>query len=199
MDLLVGHSLGTRVALACAVEHPTFVRRLVLEEPPGDSIDLATQAAANRMVINMARADPEAFARQAGQRMVDPRSATPTAIAARTAAMAATDPDYLPKIAGSIREVKLVDHASRCTVPTLVFVGRDKGTPIDLTIDMGRELSQYSSLSGTDRTRLAEALRGVMIAELDGAHSLHQPCRDEFVAQLAEWLAATDAPLSSHT
>jgi hypothetical protein len=78
-----------------------------------------------------------------------------------------------------------------------VFVGRDKHAPIDLTVDMGRELSQYSSLSGDDRTRLIEAVPVVTIVELDGAHNLHQPCHDEFVAQLAEWLAATDAQLST--
>jgi len=30
VDLLVAHSLGTRIALACAAWHPTFVQRLVL-------------------------------------------------------------------------------------------------------------------------------------------------------------------------
>ncbi len=54
----------------------------------------------------------------------------------------------------------------------LLLVGRDKGTPIDISVDMGRELSQYSSLSGEDRARLAEALRDVTIVELDGVHNL---------------------------
>jgi pimeloyl-ACP methyl ester carboxylesterase len=45
VDMLVGHSLGALVALELVVRRPGFARRLVVEDPPGSTLDWPALAA----------------------------------------------------------------------------------------------------------------------------------------------------------
>ena len=46
----------------CVAEHPGFTRRLVLEDPPGESLDFVAMKMQIREFIEAARSEPAAFA-----------------------------------------------------------------------------------------------------------------------------------------
>jgi pimeloyl-ACP methyl ester carboxylesterase len=61
VDVLVGHSLGSIVALTLAGLAPDYCGRLVIEDPPGltGSLDLEDTAAGVEEWVRVARADPD--------------------------------------------------------------------------------------------------------------------------------------------
>jgi pimeloyl-ACP methyl ester carboxylesterase len=190
VELLVGHSLGTLVGVTCAIEHPSFVKRLVLDDPPGGSIDLPGLADDVRDQIALARTDPAALLEQL--RVEEPH-ATEDAARAKVAAVAAADPRFLAELLRALAGVDVARLVARCRVPTLALLGRDKGGPLrDGSADHG----EYSTLSGEDRAAFRAALgAGGAIVELDAGHDVHKTACAAFLARLGAWLGeAPQAP-----
>jgi pimeloyl-ACP methyl ester carboxylesterase len=172
--LLIGHSLGSRVALACAAEYPGFVQRLVLEDGPGgpSTHDFPAIAQQVRAWILWAREDPKAMfeAWRATPPFPDPPP-TEQELRERIAAVAATDPEYATELIA--RYTEPFSDGARCRAKTLVLVGR-------------KELG--SELTGTDRDRFMATLSDGVVMEIEGAHHLHHVNTKEFLACLAKWL-----------
>ncbi len=187
VELLVGHSLGALVGVACAVEHPAFAARLVLDDPPGRSVDLAGFADDLRGEIELARSDPAALLERI--RVEEPR-ATEDAARAKVAAIADADPRFLVALLRALDGVDVASLVARCRVPTLALLGCDKGVPLrDGSADHG----DFSTLSGEDRVAFRAALGPAgAIAELDAGHDVHKTAPAEFLARLGAWLG--DAP-----
>ena len=64
VDLLVGHSLGALVALELVGRRPGFARRLVVEDPPGSTLDWPALAAGVEADTARATADPAGLRRE---------------------------------------------------------------------------------------------------------------------------------------
>lgn len=190
VDVLVGHSLGTLVSLVCLTEHPTFARRVVLEDPPGESLDFSLTAELLREKIQAARSNPAAMADEmAGAE----DSFSRDEILAKVNASAAADLVYLPElVAGLAQQIDLVDLAKRCPMPALVVLGRDTGVPGRNGHDGYEDRKRFSAMCGEDRVRFCSALRRRSVVELEVGHDIHEPVFDDFVAQLDTWLAETD-------
>lgn len=183
VELLVGHSLGTLVGLTCATEHPGFVKRLVLEDPPGESIDHASLAGDVRERIALARSDQAALVRRTLSE--EPRAAEDD-VRVKVAAIAAADPVYVAELIETLAGLDVADLAARCRVPALVLLGRDKGTPLG---EGSEDHAEFSTLSGEDRVRFRAALGpDAVVAELDAGHDIHQTALPDFLARLGEWL-----------
>jgi pimeloyl-ACP methyl ester carboxylesterase len=185
VDLLVGHSLGTLVSLECVARHPSFARRLVLEDPPGQSIDFHALAAQVRERIGAARADPAGVVEDALATR-DPR-VDPDSIRDKVAAIAAADEAYVAGVLERLTEVDMASLARMCRLPTLVIVGRDMGAPPYSASQ--EEFARFSALSGQDRVSLCAALSCELV-ELDAGHDVHQTVHADFVKRLGGWLAA---------
>ncbi|MEN3284494.1 MAG: hypothetical protein V7607_5634 [Solirubrobacteraceae bacterium] len=193
VDLLLGHLLGALVSLRCVVEHPTFARRLVLEDPPGsDSVDFARLGAEARLSPAAARADPEDAART---RFGGASAHLPTAIRqAIVDAVAAADPVYVPAVLEHLVDTDLIVLSERCEAPTLALLARDKpgGLGRDTGSTLREEMADHSALVGEERQRFMAALQRGHVCEIDSGHSLHHLAFDRYVVLLSRWLAETD-------
>jgi pimeloyl-ACP methyl ester carboxylesterase len=178
VELLVGHSLGAITGLVCAVEHPGWVQRLVLEDGPSGPSRHDPDETSNRVRgwIYDAREDPDAMlAKWLAAPPWPDQPPTTDEVRVRLAAVAAADPLYLPEvIAGYPRDPFSI--GARCKTVTLVMVGR-------------KEL--HSGLVDEDRERFMRTLAHGTLAKVEGAgHHLHQASFDEFASALVEWLDA---------
>jgi pimeloyl-ACP methyl ester carboxylesterase len=178
VDVLVGHAFGALVAMMCVAEHPSFARRLVLEEPPGPSFNPVKTADDTARWITMGKTGDVA-------RMPDSVGLAPEELADKAAASAAVDPDYLPQVMRGFAELSFPAMAARCHVPTLLVLGRDKGEPFS---EGWPTIAEYSLLAGADRAKfLAPFPRGELVS-IETGHYVHTRALDEFVAAVGKWL-----------
>jgi pimeloyl-ACP methyl ester carboxylesterase len=181
VDLLVGHSFGALVCLTCVAEHPTFARRLVIEDPVGPSFDPIEGADSTANLIALARSHPSP-----AEVLPERSSVESDELADKAAAAAATDPVYLPEVMRTFVTLDLNGLAVKCPVPSLLIVGRDKGEVIKLAWPA---ISEYSSLCGDDRKTFFAALRQGTLVELEAGHYVHTKAFPKFVESVDRWLA----------
>ncbi|MEN3284533.1 MAG: hypothetical protein V7607_5673 [Solirubrobacteraceae bacterium] len=132
VDRLHGASLGAIVALLCVAERPAFTRRLILEDPPGrESVDLARFARDMRVMFE----DPDAYVSNFldGDYLEGANASPgPDAEALRhhfRAAIAGADGAHVCAAVEQGAGIDAVELASRCAMPTLVMLGRDRDGP----------------------------------------------------------------------
>jgi pimeloyl-ACP methyl ester carboxylesterase len=191
VDIVLGHSLGSVVALVGISEHPSIARRIVLEDPPGPGLDYARMATEIRDNISAARRDPAQFARDI---FVGPLAQLADNVRdAHVEGVAAADPTFVPKIVRTLAEIDVVALAARCALPTLIFLGRDKGTALGDGRSPSEDLSRFSALSGPERARFCSSFRHARVHELPSGHELHHMVFAEYVEVLADWLEDTKA------
>lgn len=183
IGMLVGHSLGALAALGFAAEYPQLVERLVLEDPPfADSLAAAEARSAKPRLsgwIDSARTDPVAFA-DVWATHSDPRCSR-AEVERQVQVIAAADRIYAPALFEALKSGEIVDLAARCSMPTLVLVGREEAGDADCD-------HSVSVLRGEERRRVRAALPNGVMVELDGGHDLHGPHFDQFVGRLGEWI-----------
>jgi pimeloyl-ACP methyl ester carboxylesterase len=181
VDLLVGHSLGARVALELLAARPGFARRLVVEDPPGPgSVDWAGLADGIEADALRAVADPEGLRRdlevanpgwppgEAERRVADLADCDATAIAAALRPGVPFDPAAL---------------TAATRLPVLLLLAEE---------------ALGSSLAGVDRKAVVAALSPEGLADpanrvvrvLPVGHSIHRESLDGWLAALDAWLAA---------
>jgi pimeloyl-ACP methyl ester carboxylesterase len=182
VDVLMGHSLGGLACLACVAEYPTFARLLIVEDTPGQSFNAKRVSQATARQIEMARSHPS-------PREVLPEkdSLEPDELDAKVAAAAAADPVYLPELVANFATLDINALVARCQTPTLVVLGRDKGAPVR---DGWPEISQYSLLSGSDRTQYLAALSNGTLASVDAGHYVHTKAFAGFTEAVGSWLSS---------
>lgn len=139
---IIGNSLGGRIALAIAEQHPDRVSRMVLMGSPGVGMQVTDGLKALRSyepsLENMRRLLLDYFA-------VDPAIITDELVQIRYEASAETFEAYRamffdPKHAGNELGIT-AEQASRITVPSLLVHGReDKVVPLDVAQQMVRVL-----------------------------------------------------------
>jgi pimeloyl-ACP methyl ester carboxylesterase len=176
VDLLLGHSWGAIVGLACAVEHPTFARRLALLEIGGrESSDRAQYASEKRTRYL------EAF-----------RETQDDAVATRSLKYALARHEMFGT-------VDIVQLAGGCAVPTLVVLGRDKDTPLGHDGSVMDDLKSYSGLIGNERQRFCAALPNARVHVVAGGHHFYRERFTELLELLSSWLTDTEPANSPAT
>ena len=172
VDLLVGHSLGALVALELVGRRPGFARRLVVEDPPGSTLDWPALAAGVEADTARATADPAGLRREleaanpgwhpgeSERRVADLADCDGLAIAA---ALRAGIPFDLPALLAA------------APLPVLMLLATE---------------ALGSTLAGLDRKAAVEALSHGTIQVLPAGHSVHREALDAWLAALDAWLPA---------
>ena len=172
VDMLVGHSLGALVALELVVRRPGFARRLVVEDPPGSTLDWPALAAGVEADTARATADPAGLRREleaanpgwppgeSERRVADLADCDGLAIAA---ALRAGIPFDLPALLAA------------APLPVLMLLATE---------------ALGSTLAGLDRKAAVEALSHGTTRVLPAGHSVHREALDTWLAALDAWLPA---------
>jgi pimeloyl-ACP methyl ester carboxylesterase len=173
VDLLVGHSLGALVALELVGRRQGFARRLVVEDPPGSSIDWPGLAAGIEADTARAIADPVGLRREleaanpgwppgeSERRVADLADCDGQAIAA---AFRAGIPFDLPALLAA------------APLPVLMLLATE---------------ALGSILVGLDRKAAVKALGNGATRVLPAGHSVHREALDAWLAALDAWSAAS--------
>jgi pimeloyl-ACP methyl ester carboxylesterase len=170
VDLLLGHSLGAAVALELAHRRPEIARRLVIEDPPGQTRvdDPEYQANLERDVL-AARADPESEVRRE-------LSENPAWLEedARQDVEGRQRVD-LAGILASLRhdtQLRAVELVPKIQIPTLYLLADEE-----------------RSVLGTTRAALIESLPATAaLAEFDSGHTVHRDQFDAYLSTVTNWL-----------
>jgi pimeloyl-ACP methyl ester carboxylesterase len=169
VGLLLGHSWGAIVGLACSVEHPTFAERLVLLEIGGRESSDRAQYAAEKRTRYLA-----AF-----------RETQDDAAAKRNLEYALARHELFGTI-------DIVELAAKCVGSTLVVLGRDKDTLLGHGGSVMDDLERYSGLIGYERKRFCAALQDARIETVAGGHHFYREKLPELLALLSSWLDETE-------
>lgn len=169
VDLVVAHSLGAAVVMEVAARRADLVRRMILEDPPGQTRadDAEFQATLEREVL-AARRDPEAEVRRE----------------------LAENPDWLEEDARQD-----VEGRARCDVDGILASLR-ANTGVR-TIELSRRLGVPAlylvadaarSVLGARRDELLAALPAQARAiEFASGHTIHRDRFDDYLAAVVEW------------
>ncbi len=171
LDVLIGHSLGAAVVMELADRRPEIARRLVLEDPPGQTRadDTEFQQTLEREG-RAARADPEAEVRRE-------LAENPTWLAedARQNVEGRARAD-LAGILASLRGntgVRPAELAPRLRVPALYLLADERRSAL-----------------GARRAQLMGSLpAGSEAIELDSGHTIHRDRFDDYLTEVLRWVA----------
>jgi len=175
LRVLVGHSLGAIVALACASRQPALAQGLFLLEPPGPG-GVSTVALANSIETEAAAAarDPEGY-RQLVQ-AVHPSWSGPDVDSVVASVQAMDAAAVAQALRGALRW-DLGELVRSAPVPVFVAAATGEGT----------------ALRGPDRELLQSLLAPGRFVVLEGGHSLQRE-QPEQVARLISDFARSLAP-----
>jgi pimeloyl-ACP methyl ester carboxylesterase len=171
VDVAWGHSLGGRTVLQLLNSMPNAANRAVIEDPPGELTGLEERAENWRREVNLARADPAAFA--AEQRAANP-AWDERDVEENVASVAdcRIDP-ILTALESGVSEAAM-ELAPGIRVPTLLVVAQ-----------------AGSVLSEPDRAAtMARLPAGSRMVELPGGHTLHRDVPRQYLATTLGWLGA---------
>ena len=172
VDLLVGHSLGALVALELVGRRPGFARRLVVEDPPGSTLDWPALAAGIEADTARATAVPAGLRRE----LEAANPGWPPGESERRVADLA-DCDGLV-IAAALRAGIPFD------LPALLAAA-----PLPVLMLLATE-ALGSNLAGLDRKAAVEALSHGTTRVLPTGHSVHREALDAWLAALDAWVPA---------
>jgi pimeloyl-ACP methyl ester carboxylesterase len=172
VELLVGHSLGALVALELVAARPGFARRLVLEDPPGSSLDWVALADGIEADTRQAIAEPDALRRdiEAANPAWPPGEAE-----RRVADLADCDgPAIAAALRGGVRfDLSAMLAAAR--LPVLMLLASE---------------ALGSILVGQDRKAAVETLANGTTRVLPAGHTIHREALEAWLAAVDAWVAA---------
>ena len=170
VDAIVAHSLGAAVTMELVHLRPELARRVVLEDPPGQTRadDLDFQSTLEREVLS-ARGDPQAEVRRE----------------------LAENPAWLPEDARQD-----VEGRAMCDLAGILDSLRaDTGVrPAELAPVLGVPAlyllaDERRSAVGASRARLIRALPpDASLVEFDSGHTIHRDRFDAYIAEVLRWL-----------
>ena len=172
VDALIGHSLGAAVLMELAHRRPDVARRLVLEDPPGQTRadDLEFQAHLGRENL-AARRDPEEEVRR---ELAENPAWLPEDARQNVEGRAMCD---IEGILASLRAntgVRPAELAPQLRVPALYLVADEERSAL-----------------GEARAQLIGSLpAGAQAVEIDSGHTIHRDRFDAYMAEVLRWLDA---------
>lgn len=182
---VLGYSLGARIALRLAIEHPWAVDRLVLESPSAGIADpderAARRQADDRLADEIERVGVEAFIDRWERNPVFATHASGDAdvLARQRAIRLAQHPNGLAeslRLAGQGAMEPLHDRLAEVTAPTLVIVGE---------LDPARVRGE----------QVAAGIPNARLAVVDGAgHTPHLERPDAFLPLVLDFLQEVPTP-----
>lgn len=170
VDALIGHSLGAAVAMELVHRRPDIARRLVLEDPPGQTRADDFEFQANLERENLAaRRDPEAEVRR---ELAENPGWLPEDARQNVEGRAMCD---IEGILASLRAntgVRPAELAPSLLLPALYLVA-----------------DQERSALGAARAQLIASLPAEAEAvEIDSGHTIHRDRFDAYMAEVLRWL-----------
>ena len=175
VDVLIGHSLGAAVGMELAHSRPGLARRLVLEDPPGQTRadDLEFQRNLEREV-RAARREPEAEVRR--ELAENPRWLEEDA-RQDVEGRALCDLDGILASLGANTGVRAPELAPKLQTPALYLIADPERSAL-----------------GNQRQALIESLPpGSVAIEFDSGHTIHRDRFEDYTATVVEWLCAAAA------
>jgi pimeloyl-ACP methyl ester carboxylesterase len=171
IDVLLGHSLGALTALKLCEEHGDFVKRLVLEEPPG-SESSGFDEVANMVESDVARAieAPEEMKRE--QQEENP-SWTEEDAANNAASLRDCDAGPIADMMRNYLRYDLTTLVGTVEIPTLLVLGSE---------------AQGSALPEPERTAVENVLRRGTVNVFDAGHGVHREDFEDYIRLLSDWL-----------
>ena len=172
VDVIVAHSLGAAVGMELAHRRPALMRRLVLEDPPGQTRadDVEFQANLEREVLAARSAPASEIRRELAENPAWLEEDARQDIEGK----AACD---LEGILASLRAntgVRAVELACRLRVPAFYLIADEE-----------------RSVLGAERPRLIGSLPPQASAvEFDSGHTIHRDRFDAYMSTLLRWLEA---------
>jgi pimeloyl-ACP methyl ester carboxylesterase len=169
-DVVVAHSLGAAVTMELVHRRPDIARRVVLEEPPGQTRadDIAFQEVLEREVL-AARNDPEAEMRR---ELVENPAWLPEDARQDVEGRAMSDLDGILASLRADTGVRAPDLAPIIGVPALYLLA-----------------DETRSALGATRARLIRELPPTAeLVEFDSGHTIHRDRFDAYLAEVLRWL-----------
>jgi len=155
VDVLVGHSLGSIVALTLLGLAPEYCGRVVIEDPPGlsGSLDLGDAAAGVEESVRVARADPDG---------------TVLALLEQNPVWSRRDAENSVKnrLILDVARVAELLRTDRWDLPALVA---DCPVPVQLLV-----ATENSALGDPDRSVLMDRLPTDHVAVIESGHTIHR-------------------------
>lgn len=177
VDVLLGHSLGALTTLKLGTEHPSLMRRLVLEDPPdskGGSSGFDGVAQDVEASVARTREDPDTVARNL---RTEHPSWTDEDVANDVAGDLGCDADPVAEMVRGLR-LDLPAMVEALEVPTLLVLGsQDRG----------------SVMLEPERTAIAEALKNGAVEVFETGHAVHREDFGGYVRLLGRWLGEGEA------
>lgn len=172
VDVIVAHSLGAAVGMELAYRRPELSRRLVLEDPPGQTRadDVEFQANLEREVL-AARSSPEA---EINRELAENPAWLAEDARQDVEGKAACDLDGILASLRANTGVRAVELAQRLQLPALYLIADEE-----------------RSVLGAERSRLIDSLPPQAAAfEFDSGHTIHRDRFDTYMSTLLHWLGA---------
>lgn len=170
VDALIGHSLGAAVAMELAHRRPDIARRLVLEDPPGQTRadDVEFQAHLEHETL-AARLDPEAEVRR---ELAENPAWLPEDARQNVEGRAMCDLDGILASLRANTGVRPAELAPFLRPPGLYLVADEERSAL-----------------GEARARLIGSLPAQAEAiEIDSGHTIHRDRFDAYMAEVLRWL-----------
>lgn len=170
VDALIGHSLGAAVAMELAHRRPDIARRLVLEDPPGQTRadDVEFQEHLERETV-AARRDPEAEVRR---ELAENPAWLPEDGRQNVEGRAMCDLDGILVSLRSNTGVRPAELAPSLRVPALYLLADEERSAL-----------------GDRRAQLIGSLPAeAQAVEMDSGHTIHRDRFDAYMAEVLRWL-----------
>lgn len=189
VNLLLGHSLGSLVAMKlCEIKGELF-ERVVLYDPPGaESVDFVRLAEEIEAGGAAANEQPEMVAE--GMRAANPWLPE-RRIQSLVENLARCDARPMSEMVRGLADMNIVGLGGSVRVPSLLLLGSEK-QQVDrngLTlVSMIETLDHRSSLMGTERTDFVKALPRPTIKTFETGHNIHEEDFGGFREALKAWM-----------
>ena len=174
VDAIVAHSLGAAVTMELVLRRPEIARRVVLEDPPGQTRadDPDFQASLERQVL-AARRDPEAEVRR---ELAENPAWLPEDARQDVEGRAMSDLDGILASLRANTGVRAPELAPLLEVPALYLLADERRSAL-----------------GASRARLIGALPPeATLVEFDSGHTIHRDRFDAYIAEVVRWLGEPD-------
>lgn len=189
VNLLLGHSLGSLVAMKLCELKGELFERVVLYEPPGpDSVDCAQLAEEIKAGVAAANEQPETVAE--GMRAANPWLPE-MRIESLVKNLARCDARPMSEMVGGFAGLNLAKLGGSVLAPSLLLLGSEQqpttgdGLKPESEIEL---LDHRSSLVGIERKDFVNAVPDSIFRAFETGHNIHEEDFEGFTKALKAWM-----------